>query len=134
MARRAIFAAAVALLLAGCGGAALETAHTTPRGTIAVDMATSYVINEHNDDRTAMAHFWPDLGLRYGATDNLDVGVRMLLLGGVPLVVGVGDNVGVMVLTGVALGVNVWVGVGLCVGVLVGNASPPTSFRRAMVV
>ncbi len=72
--------AAAFLLFAGCGLGALQTAHTTPPGETEVALALGYVRNDMIDERgTAIGNYQPELMLRRGLSDRVDLGLSMFL-------------------------------------------------------
>jgi hypothetical protein len=66
--------------LSGCGLGMLQTAKTTPKGDLDFSLAIGYLHNEMTDVRGfAFTNVPLHLGLRYGLTDNLDLGAALFM-------------------------------------------------------
>jgi len=65
-------------VVSGCTLGPFESARTLPRGAVSVQVAPSVVINELVGDQPFLYHIYADVGVRIGATDHLDVGLRPL--------------------------------------------------------
>ncbi len=74
----------VTLLGTGCGLGTLQTAKTTPRGTLDMTVGGGFMTNEATEARGEYTgdNFPQFVGLRYGVTDQLDVGARLLTFTG----------------------------------------------------
>lgn len=69
-----------AILAAGCGVGLMQTARTTPEGTLDVQVAAGYAYNHMVEERgNAFTNFPVQLGLRYGLSDRLDLGLGMFM-------------------------------------------------------
>jgi hypothetical protein len=78
-ARTALVLAAAALL-SGCGLGLLQTARTTPAGELDFSLAAGYMHNEMIEVRDfGLANLPVNFGVRYGATDHLDVGATVFM-------------------------------------------------------
>jgi len=75
----ALFIAAGALL-SGCGLGMLQTAKTTPAGELDFSLAAGYLHNEMIEIRdVGLGNLPVNFGVRYGATDHLDVGATVFM-------------------------------------------------------
>ena len=72
------------LLLSGCGLGTLQTAKTTPRGTLDTTVGGGFLHNESSAQRESLTvdNFPQYISLRYGVTDQLDVGARLFYFTG----------------------------------------------------
>ncbi len=76
-------AASIALLVAGCGYGQFQTAHTTPKGKVRVMLSGSFQYNGTFEERPVHVYnFPPQLDVRVGVHDRVDVGATVLMLGG----------------------------------------------------
>lgn len=82
--RRLSLLLAGALLASGCGLGTLQTAKTTPRGTLDMTVGGGFMTNEATEARGEYTadNFPQYIGLRYGVTDHLDVGARLMTFTG----------------------------------------------------
>lgn len=70
-------------IFTGCGVGVLQTAKTTPRGTLDITFGTGYLYNEMVAQRgTSPGNFIQAVNFRTGLTDNLDIGARLFFLTG----------------------------------------------------
>jgi hypothetical protein len=77
---RIVLAFAAGALLSGCGQGLLQTAKTTPRGELDFCLAAGYLHNEMIEVRdVGLPNLLLNLGARYGATDQLDVGATVFM-------------------------------------------------------
>ncbi len=77
--------ALVAIASAGCITALPPgTARTLPRGAWQVNAAqTDVIVSQRSDVESGTSHlFGPELGIRYGVTDRVEVGGRLVPMGG----------------------------------------------------
>jgi opacity protein-like surface antigen len=73
----------LSVLIGGCGVGALQTAKTTAQGSVDFTFAGGYVYNEMVDERgNAPTNFPQHIGVRYGVTEQMDVGGGLFLLAG----------------------------------------------------
>jgi hypothetical protein len=83
---RAAFALAVAscLLPTGCGYAVFQTAHTEPPGkpSVAIGAATTFNGYDQEAERSALTNGVADATVRFGLTDQIDIGVGPYLFPG----------------------------------------------------
>jgi hypothetical protein len=78
-----LIATLVGALPAGCGLGLLQTARTTPPGTVQVTAGAGYLTNEMGDvQQVDLSSFPPSLGARVGLSPQTDLGLRQLLLAG----------------------------------------------------
>jgi len=71
---------AAGLLLFGCGQGLLQTAKTTPAGELDFSLAAGYLHNEMIEVRdVGLANLLVNFGVRYGATDHLDIGATVFM-------------------------------------------------------
>jgi hypothetical protein len=75
----ALFIAA-GVVLSGCGLGMLQTANTTPAGELDFSLAAGYMHNEMIEIRNVgLANIPVNFGVRYGATEHLDVGATLFM-------------------------------------------------------
>lgn len=68
---------------AGCGYGQFQTAKTTPVGKVRVSMSQSFQYNETFDERPVHVYnFPPQIDVRVGVHERVDVGATVLMLGG----------------------------------------------------
>jgi opacity protein-like surface antigen len=81
--RGLLFACLVAALAAGCGAGLYQTAETLPPGEVRVVLGGAFVGNELVEQRgVKIYNFQPDLSVRVGVADGVDVGLSSFMLGG----------------------------------------------------
>ncbi len=70
-------------ILTGCGVGVLQTAKTTPKGTLDITLGTGFLYNEMVAERGASpGNFIQAINFRTGLTDNLDMGARLFFMTG----------------------------------------------------
>jgi hypothetical protein len=81
------FAVLLCLPAIGCGLGVMQTAKPTPKGHVDLSMGMGFIYNQTVKERegsgVGFANFPLTLNARFGAHDRMDVGVKLLLLGGV---------------------------------------------------
>ena len=75
---------AATALFSGCGLGMLQTARTTPAGELDFFLAAGYLHNEMIEVRDfGLTNLPVNFGVRYGVTDNLDIGATLFMGAGV---------------------------------------------------
>lgn len=70
----------LAILAGGCGVGLMQTGRTTPKGTMDVQVAAGYAYNHMIEERGhSFTNFPLQLGLRYGLSDRLDLGLALFM-------------------------------------------------------
>jgi hypothetical protein len=83
MCSRLLIAFGVALMVSHCGYGNFQTAKTVPKGSYRITSAQQFQGNEDLDERgVAATNFPPELMVRVGVTDRLDLGASVLMMGG----------------------------------------------------
>ena len=78
--------ALVLSLAPACGVGMLQTARTTPRGQLNTTLGLGYIHNWQVGKRGVTPYnFPPQVSLRYGLSDRLDIGASLLFLSGLSL-------------------------------------------------
>ena len=77
--RLAALLALGAFAFSGCTLGTFESARTTPRGSMAMELSHTFALNENTDERPFVYAWHPQLGFRAGVTDHLDLGFRFFM-------------------------------------------------------
>ncbi len=128
-ARSSICLLTLLVLINGCGHGLMQTAKTAPAGELEMNLSAGYIHNEMVENRGhALTNMPVQLGLRYGITDQVDVGASVFMGAGALL-----DGKYNFMPADHALALSLQAGLGLAYGLLSDNTSIVELPMRALI-